>query len=214
MKRGKLLLSAGFVAALALFCAMDNGYGQGRGRGGGNGGGNGGGSGGGRPAGAGQQGGGMGVDHGLGTASTHSGGRSDTGLGTAAVKSNGRSTAGLDRARHAKMTANAVTDHELNRYRGLSRKLGTTPEQMRAAYEAALLQNPNLNYGQFVAANVVADNHQGRFPNITSSAILAGLANGDSLGETLHNLGMTKEQSKIARRDAEDKINAAKKRDH
>ena len=211
MKRGKILLSAGFVAALALFCAMDNGYGQGRGRGGGNGGGNSGG--GGRPAGAGQQ-GGMGVDHGLGTASSHSGGKSDDGLGNAATKSNGRSTTGLERARHAKATANAMTDTELNRYRGLSRKLGTTPEQMRAAYEAALIQNPNLNYGQFVAANVVADNHQGRFPNITSSAILAGLANGDSLGETLHNLGMTKEQSKIARRDAEDKINAAKKRGH
>jgi hypothetical protein len=212
MKRGKLLLSTAFVAFLALFCAIDNGYGQGHGRGGGgNGGGNGGG--GGRPAGAGQ-GGGMGVDHGLGTASSHSGGRSDNGLGTAATNSNGRSTAGLERARHAKATANAMTDNELNRYRGLSRKLGTTPEQMRAAYEAALLQNPNLNYGQFVAANVVADNQQRRFPGITSAAILSGLASGDSLGQTLRNLGMTKEQSKIAQRDAEDKINAAKDRSH
>jgi hypothetical protein len=105
-----------------------------------------------------------------------------------------------------------MTDHELNRYRGLSRKLGTTPEQMRANYEAALLNNPNLNYGQFVAANVLADNHQRRFPNITSSAILAGLANGDSLGQTLRHLGMTKEQSKIAQRDAEDRITIAKNR--
>jgi hypothetical protein len=105
-----------------------------------------------------------------------------------------------------------MSDTELNRYRGLSKKLGTTPEDMRARYQAALLANPNLNYGNFVAANVIADNLGGRFPNVTSSNILAGLANGDSIGETLRNLRMTKEQAKIAQRDAEDKINAAKRR--
>jgi hypothetical protein len=105
-----------------------------------------------------------------------------------------------------------MSDTELNRYRGLSKKLGTTPEEMRARYQAALLANPNLNYGNFVAANVIADNLGGRFPNVTSSNILAGLANGDSIGETLRNLRMTKEQAKIAQRDAEDKINAAKRR--
>jgi hypothetical protein len=105
-----------------------------------------------------------------------------------------------------------MSDTELNRYRGLSKKLGTTPEDMRARYQAALLANPNLSYGNFVAANVIADNLGGRFPNVTSSNILAGLANGDSIGETLRNLRMTKEQAKIAQRDAEDKIDAAKRR--
>ena len=61
-----------------------------------------------------------------------------------------------------------------------------------------------------MAANVVADNLGTRFPGITSSAILAGLANGDSLGRTLRNLGMSKEQAKIAERTAEDRIKAAK----
>ena len=196
------MMFVGGIALAFLLVTADSGFAQGRGRGGG----------GGRPAGAGQPSGAPGVDRGLGTASTRSGGRSDDGLGTAATKSNGRSTSGIARARLARDNANSMSDNELNRYRGLSRKLGTTPEQMRAAYLNALILNPDLNYGQFVAANVVADNLGGRFPAITSSAILAGLANGDSIGQTLRNLGMAKEQSKIAQRDAEDRIEAAKRR--
>jgi len=198
----KISLLAVFAAALLLCVATDS-YAQGRGNGGG----------GGRPATAGPPSGagGGGINHGLGTASTNSNGRSDTGLGTASTRSNGRSTTGLDRARLASANANRMSDNELNRYRGLSRKLGTTPEEMRARYQAALLANPDLNYGNFVAANVIADNLNGRFPNVTSNNILAGLANGHSIGETLRNLRLTKEQAKIAQRDAEDKINAAKR---
>ena len=187
------------LAILFLMAAGTDIYGQGRGQGGG------------RPAGVG--GGppaGVGADRGLGNASTRSDGRSDNGLGNASMRSNGRSDTGLDRARMASSRARSMSDTELNRYRGLSKKLGTTPEQMRAAYQAALIANPDLTYGQFVAANVVADNLGTRFPGITSSAILAGLANGDSLGRTLRNLGMSKEQAKIAERTAEDRIKAAK----
>jgi len=200
----KISLLAVFSAAL-LLCVATGSYAQGRG--------NGNGGGGGRPATAGPPSGagGGGINHGLGTASTNSNGRSDTGLGTASTRSNGRSTTGLDRARLASANANRMSDNELNRYRGLSRKLGTTPEEMRARYQAALLANPDLNYGNFVAANVIADNLNGRFPNVTSNNILAGLANGHSIGETLRNLRLTKEQAKIAQRDAEDKINAAKR---
>lgn len=194
------------ITALAIFIVLGlaaDGYGQGRGRGGG----------GGRPAGAG--GGppaGVGVDRGIGNASVRSGGRSDTGLGTASTRSNGRSDAGLDRARLARDNANRMSDTELNRYRGLSRKLGLTPDQMRALYQQALMENSNLNYGNFVAANVIADNLSGRFPNVTATNILAGLAEGHSIGETLRDLRLTSEQAKIAQRDAKDKINAAKRR--
>src|SRR4030095_1708914 len=162
-----------------------------------------------QPAGVGNSGGGMGGNHGVGNTSSRP---TDDPFGTKSTT--GRPVSPGDRARHARTTANSMSDNDLNRYRGLSRKLGTTPEQMRASYEAALLANPNLNYGQFVAANVGADNLGRRFPNITSSAILAGLANGDSLGQTLRNLGMTKEQSKIATSDAQDRIKAAKNRNH
>ena len=134
------------------------------------------------------------------------------GLGRASTNSNGRSDTGIDRARNASQAANSVSDNELNRYRGLSKKLGTTPDQMRAAYHAALMANPNLTYGQFVAANVVADNLHSRFPSITSTAILAGLANGRSLGQTLRDLGLTSDQAKVAKQTADDQIKAAKKR--
>jgi len=177
------------------------------------------GNGGGRPGGGGPPGGGMGgpppgvgVDRGLGTASSRSGGRSDDGLNTASTNSNGRSMTGIDRARLAAANANRVSDTDLNRYRGLSKKLGSTPEQMRAAYQAALMTNPDLTFGQFVAANVVADNLHARFPSVTSSAILAGLANGDSLGKTLRNLGLTKDQAKTAQEVADGQIKSAKQR--
>jgi len=196
----RIRLLAIFAAALLLCVATDT-YAQGRGRGGG----------GGRPATAGPP-AGSGADRGLGNASNHSGGRSDDGLGNASTRSDGRSDAGLDRARLASINAKRMSDNELNRYRGLSKKLGTTPEVMRARYQAALLANPDLTYGNFVAANVIADNLHSRFPNVTSTNILAGLANGDSIGQTLRNLRLTKEQTKIAQRDAEDKINAAKRR--
>jgi len=98
----------------------------------------------------------------------------------------------------------------LNRFRGVSKKVGLTPTQMRANFQAALLANPDLTFGQFVAANVVADNLHARFPSITSAAILAGLAKGDSLGRTLHNLGLSNDQAKDAQRNANEQIKAAK----
>ena len=202
----KHLIGLGLSLALMFLMVLDiDAQGRGGGRPAGGGGGRPAGVGGGPPT-------GVGVDRGLGNASTRSNGRSDDGLDTAATRSNGRSTSGLDRARLASQNANAMSDTELNRYRGLSKKLGTTPEQMRAAYQAALMQNPDLKYGQFVAANVVSDNLSGRFPAITSQAILSGLANGDSLGQTLRNLGMSKQQAKDAQRNADDEIKAAKKR--
>jgi hypothetical protein len=200
----KHLVGVGLSFALMFFMILDV---SGQGRGGGNRGGGGGqpsGVGGGPPV-------GTGVDRGLGNASVRSNGRSDDGLNNASTRSNGRSDNGLNRARSARENANSMSDNDLNRYRGLSRKLGTTPEQMRAAYQAALLQNPDLTYGQFVAANVIADNLSSRFPAITSSAILSGLANGDSIGGTLKDLGLSKQQAKDAQRNAEDRINAAKR---
>lgn len=117
-----------------------------------------------------------------------------------------------DRAEIAREKASKISDNELNRYRGVSKKIGTTPEKMRAYYESALLTNPNLKYGNFIAANVIADNMQDRHPAITSDAILAGLANGDSLGQTLQNLGLSKDQANAAKRNAEDHIKATKHR--
>jgi len=203
----KIIFTAAAAMAFVFCLAADTSLlAQGRGGGGGRG------AGAGRPATAGQPSIGPGVDRGLGNASIKSNGRSDDGLSNASTKSNGRSTAGLDRARLARVKASELSNGEINRFRGLSRKLGTTPEEARALYEAALLANPDLNYGQFVAAHMVSDNLGSRFPNITAANILLGYQNGDSLGRTLRNLGMTKEQSKIVENDVEIQMEARRRR--
>lgn len=194
------IFSVAAAAFVVAFVFSVDGFAQGRGRGGG------------RPAAAGSP-AGAGVNSGVGNASTRSGGRSDDGFSTASTRSNGRSTSGLDRARSARANADSISDTEINRYRGLSRRLGVTPEEVRAQYEAALLLNPDLTFGNFVAANMIADNlsRQGRFPNVTSAAILSGLANGDSIGQTLRSLGMPKDEANDLRKDAEERIKAAKR---
>jgi len=202
----KIMVTAAVALAFMFCLAADSSLlAQGRGNGGGRG------AGAGRPATAGQPSIGSGVDRGLGNASRKSNGRSDDRLSNASTKSNGRSTSGLDRAR-AYAKANEVSDGEINRFRGLSRKLGTTPEEARALYEAALLANPDLKYGQFVAAHMVADNLGRRFPNITTANILLGYQNGDSLGRTLRNLRLTKEQAKIVENDVKMRMDAARGR--
>ena len=72
-----------------------------------------------------------------------------------------------------------------NRFRGLSKKLGRSPESVRDWYEAERLRNPNLKYGQFVAANMIAKNH----PGVSAGDILDGLRRGDSIGQTLKRQG-------------------------
>jgi hypothetical protein len=106
-----------------------------------------------------------------------------------------------------------VSDSEINRYHGLSKRLGVTPDQVRAQYEAALLLDSDLSFGNFVAANMIAENlaRQGRFPNVTSSAILAGLADGNSIGQTLRSLGMPKDEANDLRKDVDERIKAAKR---
>lgn len=147
------------------------------------------------------------ADRGKGSSPGAQNGSSDTSAGTGNGK--GGET---DRARVAKEKASKISENELNRYRGVSKKIGTSPEKMRSYYESALLTNPNLKYGNFVAANVIADNMQDRNPSITSEAILAGLAKGDSIGQTLQNLGLSKDEANAAKRKADDQIKIVKNR--
>ena len=187
-KLSQVLCTAALILGLTAV-----GYAQGKGRGGG------------RPAGVGQGSGG-GVDRGLGTASQRSNGRSDDGLRNASDRSRGRSDDGLDRARGNRVSNPTVSASELNRFRGIARKLNTTPEALQAEFLAAHALNPDLKFGQFVAANVVGDNLGSNHPNITSGAILAGLQSGRSLGQTLQDLGLSKDEAKAAKRRAEDQI--------
>ena len=204
----KCISTVAAILFAILFVASVDAVGQGRGGGRPSGAG----GGGGRPAGVGQPGGMGGVDRGLGTASDRSRGRSDDGLANASNRSNGRSDTGLERARMG--GAPDKNSDELRRYTGISKKLGTTPEALRASYEAALAANPDLKWGHFVSANVVADNLGGRFPNITSAAILQGLADGDSLGRTLQNLGLGEEQADEVEKAAKREIKESKRQNN
>lgn len=174
---------------------------QGKGRGGGVGGGRG--SGGGSPSGS-------GVDRGLGNASDRSGGRSDDGLDNSSVRSNGRSDAGLERARHAQDNLRRAED-DLRDHPGVPKTLHVTANSLRTGYQAALVNNPNLTFGNYVAATRLAQNLGRRFPNITRDNILAGLASGQSLGRTLQNLGLSNQESKDARKRVDEEIKQAKK---
>ena len=200
MKNVRILLAT-FVFLLVVGLATST-FAQGRGRGGGRGRGSGGGSGlgnaGGPPA-------GVGVDRGVDNASKRSGGRSDSGLATASERSGGRSEQGLERARVARNNLRQA-DEDLRNHPGIARALHTNANDLRSGYQAALAGNPNLKFGQFVAATRLAQNLGSRNSGITREAILAGLASGSSLGRTLQNLGLSEREANEARKRAEQEI--------
>jgi hypothetical protein len=175
--------------------------GKGQGRGGGTGGGRG--SGGGPPS-------GVGVDRGLGNASSRSGGRSDDGLSNASNKSNGRSDDGLERARRASSNMHKADD-DLRDHPGLPNALHTNANDLRGGYQAALATNPDLTFGNYVAATRLGQNLNRRFPNVTRDAILSGLASGRSVGQTLQDLGLNSDEAKASRKQADAEIKAARK---
>ena len=198
---GKIVILAVLVLTLATGV-----FAQGRGKGGGVGGGRGSGgvgSSGGPPPGA-------GVDRGLGNASDRSDGRSDDGLGNASTRSNGRSDDGLDRARRASSNLRHADD-DLQDHPNLPHALHTNANDLRSGYQAALATNPDLSFGNYVSAVRLGQNLNGRFPNVTRDAILNGLASGQSLGQTLQDLGLSSDEAKAARKRADTEIKAARK---
>lgn len=199
VRKGIYILSL----CLLVMVLATGAFAQGRGRGGGGGRGGGSGNAGGPPPGA-------GVERGLGNASNKSGGRSDEGLNNASSKSNGRSDAGLERARRASSNLRRADD-DLRDHPGLPRALHTNANDLRAGYQSALNVNPDLKFGNYVAATRLGQNLGTRHPNITRNAILSGLASGRSMGQTLQDLGLSERESKDARRLADDEIKRAKK---
>jgi len=199
MKR-TLFLGLLLTVTVAL-AAAGNVSAQGKGHGGGGGGGRGG-SPGGPPS-------GVGVDRGMGRSSDASMGRSDEGRGNASDRSNGRSDAGLERARIASQNLHDA-DNDLRRHPGIASDMHVNANDLRAGYQTALATNPNLTFGNYVAATRLAQNLGGRNPAITRDAILAGLANGDSIGKTLRNLGLTSDEASAAKKRVEKQIKESK----
>jgi hypothetical protein len=150
------------------------------------------------------------VDRGVGNASSRSGGRSDDGLSNASTKSNGRSDDGIERARRASSNLRRADD-DLRDHPGVPRALHTNANDLRSGYQAALANNPDLTFGNYVSATRLGQNLNRRFPSVTRDSILAGLASGRSLGQTLQDLGLNNDESKAARKRADAEIKAARK---
>ncbi|HEV8141204.1 MAG TPA: hypothetical protein VGP81_15625 [Pyrinomonadaceae bacterium] len=189
-----IVLAFAFALALSPVAAA-----QGKGRGGG----------GGRGASPGGPPSGVGVDRGLGRSSDASMGRSDEGRGNASDRSNGRSDAGLERARIASQNLHDA-DNDLRRHPNIASDMHLNANDLRAGYQVALQTNPNLTFGNYVAATRLGQNLGRRNPAITRDAILAGLANGDSIGKTLRNLGLTNDEAKAAKKRVERQIKESK----
>jgi hypothetical protein len=107
----------------------------------------------------------------------------------------------------------AKPSEEVKGFRGIAKKLNTTPQALEAAYDAAKAANPNLTRGQFVAANVVAHNLGEKNPAITTQAILDGLKSGKSIGQTLRSLGVSDKEADKAERAADKEAKKAAKAD-
>ncbi len=197
---GRLLYAT--LVCLFVLALTTSAFAQGRGRGGGSG--RGSGNAGGPPP-------GVGVDRGLGNASSRSNGRSDEGLRTASERSKGRSDDGHERARLASNNLKDA-DRELREHPRVPDALRVNANDLRAGYQSALLTNPELKFGHYVAATRLAQNLGGRFPNVTRAAILERLAAGDSIGQALQDLGLGSDEAKAAKKQAEREIKAAKKK--
>jgi hypothetical protein len=112
---------------------------------------------------------------------------------------------------HTPEAERAERADNLKSFRGISSKLNTTPEALESAYEAAKQANPKLTRGQFIAANVLAQNLGTKHPGVTTAAILDGLKSGKSIGQTLHSLGLSASEAKEAEREADREVREAEK---
>jgi hypothetical protein len=101
-------------------------------------------------------------------------------------------------------------DRELREHPGIANALRVNANDLRAGYETALATNPELKFGHYVAATRLEQNLSSRFPNVTRSAILERLADGDSIGEALRDLGLGSNEANAAKKQAERDIKAAK----
>jgi len=97
-------------------------------------------------------------------------------------------------------------------FRGTAAKLNTSPAALQNAFERARQADPKLSRGNFIAANVLANNLGARRRTVTTSAILAGLRSGKSMGQTLQSLGLSAAEAKQAQKDAHRQVKDAERR--
>ena len=130
-----------------------------------------------------------------GSGGSSRGGRSDTGMGSARLQQQN-----LEQA-----------DQELRDHPGMAANLHTSADELRTGYQAALTTNPNLKFDQYVVATRLAANLGATNPNIAAGGILNGIASHKSIGQTLQDLGLSKEQAKDAQKRTDKEIKEAKR---
>jgi hypothetical protein len=116
----------------------------------------------------------------------------------------------LARARAASDNAKRA-DEELRQHPGMANGMNMSANKLRSGYQSALATNPDLKFGQYVAANRIAKNLGSRNPNITTGAILQGLADGKSIGQRLQELGLSSKEAKEAEKTADREIKESKR---
>ena len=103
-------------------------------------------------------------------------------------------------------------DKELRDHPDMPARLNTTADELREGYREALFYNLFLTFEQYLASMRLAANLGPARPNVTREAILDGLAIGRSIGQTLRDLGLSKEEAKEAERRVKREIKESKRR--
>ena len=127
---------------------------------------------------------------------------------TAQAATKSQSAAHVTSEKHTS-TSSSRTTPKVTSFRGIASKLNTTPEALETAYKTAVVANPKLTRGQFIAANVLAQNLGSKDPSITTQAILDGLKSGKSIGKTLQSLGLSAKDADKAQDEANSEIRRA-----
>ena len=125
-----------------------------------------------------------------------------------ATKSQSTATPHVTAVKHTS-TASSRTSPKVTSFRGIASKLNTTPEALESDYKTAVAANKRLTRGQFIAANVLAQNLGSKNPSITTQAILDGLKSGKSIGKTLQSLGLSAKDADKAQDEANGEIRRA-----
>ena len=126
----------------------------------------------------------------------------------AATQAQSTSTPKVSTVKHTSTTRSSP---RVTSFRGIAAKLNTTPEALETAYKSAESDNHKLTRGQFIEANVIAQNLGSKNPSVTTPAILDGLKSGKSIGRTLQSLGLSARDADKAQDGANSEIRRAAK---
>lgn len=99
-------------------------------------------------------------------------------------------------------SSSRISTPRVTSFRAFATKLNTTAPALDSVYKTAETSNRKLTRGQFIEANLLADDLGSKYPAVTEQAILDGLKSGKSMGKTLQSLGLSPKDADKAQSDA------------